>query len=123
MPSSRVVKPAIAEKTRKHFTAIALNLWGDREVTWLDGRRLSEKALGQALKVQFTPTLLFLGADGKQMLRLNGYQPPDRFEAVLDYVAGRHEGREPLSDWLKRVAKEPASPSRSAPPFGASGFA
>ncbi len=96
-------KPAIAEKTRKHFTAIALNLWGDREVAWLDGRRLSEKALGQALKVQFTPTLLFLGADGKQMLRLNGYQPPDRFEAVLDYLIEGRDKTEALADYLARV--------------------
>ena len=29
----------IVEKTRKHFVAIELNLWGDREVTWIDGRR------------------------------------------------------------------------------------
>jgi hypothetical protein len=25
---------------------IALNLWGDREVTWVDGRRMTEKQLG-----------------------------------------------------------------------------
>ncbi len=73
---------AITDKTRRHFVAIALNLWGDREVAWTDGRRMSEKALGRELRVQFTPTLLFLDEKGAVALRLNGYLPPHRFEAA-----------------------------------------
>ena len=26
----------IVEKMRRHFVAVALNIWGDRETTWLD---------------------------------------------------------------------------------------
>ncbi len=107
----------IVEKTRKHFVPIALNLYGDRETTWIDGRTMSEKALARALDVQFTPTVLFLDERGKVVVRLDGYYPPQRFEAVLDYVAGRHEGREPLADWLGRNAKEPASPRLVDEPF------
>ena len=35
---------SIVEKTRRHFVAVALNLWGDRETTWIDGRTMSESA-------------------------------------------------------------------------------
>lgn len=105
----------IVEKTRRHFLAIALNLWGDREVDWLDGRRLSEKALARELGVQFTPTLLFLGRDGNVALRLNGYQPPERFEAVLDYlIEGR---REPLADYLRTAVKEGGRERLGEQPF------
>lgn len=107
----------VVEKTRRHFVAIALNLWGDRETTWVDGRAMSEKALARALDVQFTPTVLFLDERGKVVVRLDGYYPPQQFEAVLDYVAGRHEGREPLADWLARAAKAPASPRLHDEPF------
>jgi len=107
----------VVEKTRRHFVAIALNLWGDRETTWIDGRAMSEKALARALDVQFTPTVLFLDERGKVVVRLDGYYPPRQFEAVLDYVAGRHEGREPLADWLARAAKAPASPRLHDEPF------
>jgi len=31
-------QPDIVATTRKHFVAIPLNIWGDREVTWTDGR-------------------------------------------------------------------------------------
>ncbi|MFO1282349.1 MAG: thioredoxin fold domain-containing protein [Burkholderiales bacterium] len=110
-------QPAIVDKTRRHFVAIALNLWGDRETTWIDGRTMSEKALARALDVQFTPTVLFLDERGGIVARLDGYWPPSRFEAVLDYVATRQERRESLASWLAREAKEPASPRLHDQPF------
>ena len=48
---------AIADKTRKHFDVIAINLWGDREVTDLLGKATTEKAFAKALRVQFTPNV------------------------------------------------------------------
>src|SRR6266576_2641666 len=59
----------IVEKTRRNFVAIALNIWGDREVTWLDGRTMSEKVLTRMLDVQFTPTLLFFDEKGTIVVR------------------------------------------------------
>ena len=97
-------------KTRAGFVAIALNLWGDRETTWVDGRTASEKELARRLEVQFTPTLLFLDERGQVVVRLDGYWPPQRFDAVLDYVASKREKTEPLTDWLARNAREAASP-------------
>jgi thioredoxin-related protein len=108
---------AIVEKTRRHFVAIALNIWGDREVTWPDGRTMSEKELARALKVQFTPTLLFLDERGAVALRLNGYYAPHRFDAVLDYVAGRMEKKLPLAEYLAANAREAASPQLADEPF------
>ena len=99
----------IADKTRRHFVAIALNLWGDREVVWLDGRRMSEKALGRELRVQFTPTLLFLDEQGVVALRLNGYLPPHRFEAALDYAAGLAGKGMRYDEYIKTAIREAAS--------------
>jgi thioredoxin-related protein len=108
---------AIVEKTRRHFVAIALNIWGDREVTWTDGRTMSEKALARALKVQFTPTLLFLDERGAVAVRLNGYYAPHRFEAALDYVIGRMEKKVSLADHLATKAHEAANPWLADEPF------
>ena len=107
----------IVEKTRRHFVAIALNLWGDRETTWVDGRARSEKALARFLDVQFTPTLLFLDERGAVVARLNGYYPPHRFEAVLDYVSGKRERRESLGAYLARQTRGhgQCAPGRRAP--------
>jgi thioredoxin-related protein len=99
----------IVDKTRRHFNAIAINLWGDREVTWIDGKSRSEKAFAAALKVQFTPTLLFFDEKGHVVLRLNGYYPAHKFRVALDYVAGRNEGKLPFSEYLRRHVRESAS--------------
>ena len=108
---------AIVDKTRRHFVAIALNLWGDREVTWTNGRTMTEKALARALKVQFTPTLLFLDERGAVAVRLNGYYAPHRFEAALDYVTGKMEKKLPLADYLAAKAHDAANPWLADEPF------
>ena len=106
----------IVDKTRRHFVPIALNLWGDREVRWLDGRAMSEKELGRTLGVQFTPTILIFDEAGSVIVRLDGYYPPQRFEAVLDYAAGRLEKRIALAEHLRAV-KEKASARLHEQPF------
>jgi thioredoxin-related protein len=107
----------IVDKTRRNFVPIALNLWGDREVTWVDGRRMSEKELGRLLQVQFTPTLLFFNEKAEVIVRLNGYQAPHRMEAALDYVATRLETKQPFADYMQRAANESASPTLHDEPF------
>jgi len=107
----------IVDKMHKHFVAIALNIWGDREVTWLDGRKMTERALSRALDVQFTPTLLFFDEQGRVVARLNGYYAPHRFEAVLDYVAAKRERQETLAAYLARKTPDPASATLADEPF------
>ena len=75
---------AIVEKTRRHFMAIDINIFGDREVTWTDGRRMPEKQFAALMKVQFTPTLIFFDEKAEVAHRINGYLPPERFLAALD---------------------------------------
>src|SRR6266849_8590797 len=89
-------QPRIVQKTRSKFVALALNIWGDRQVTGLDGRAVPEKEFARAMRVQFTPTVLFLDESANEVARLNGYYPPHRFEAALDYVAARLEGKQPF---------------------------
>ncbi|HXZ48057.1 MAG TPA: thioredoxin fold domain-containing protein [Usitatibacter sp.] len=111
-------QPDIVELTRRRFVAIALNIWGDREVTWVDGRRTSEKELARALRVQFTPTLLFLDEKGAIVLRLNGYSPPGSFRVALEYAGLPGTPRESFTDYLARRVREPGpgGPAAGAPP-------
>ncbi|HET9699683.1 MAG TPA: thioredoxin fold domain-containing protein [Burkholderiales bacterium] len=113
----------IADTTRARFDAIALNIWGDREVTWTDGRKRTEKEFASLLKVQFTPTVLFLDERGEVVLRLNGYYPPHKFAAALDFASGRSPAGVPFPEYLRQAAAEPASgrlhdePFLAKPPF------
>ena len=77
------------EFIQKHFSAIAVNLKGDREITMTEDETLLEKELSQKLKVQYTPTIIFFGEDGKQVFRTNGYRTPKAFRHVLEYVVSQ----------------------------------
>ena len=99
----------IEAKTRRHFEVVAINMWGDREVTGFDGGMTTEKAFARALRVMFTPTLLFLNERGAVVLRINGYYPPHKFSTALDYAAV-HNGSEPtFREYLAEQAPAPAA--------------
>jgi len=99
----------IEEKVKKYFDVITINMWGDRQLTYVDGKQYTEKSLALALKVQFTPTVLLFNETGKVVLRLNGYRSPQRFSVDLDYVALHKENKIGYREYVK--ANLPATPS------------
>lgn len=110
-------EPDIVAATRRHFTPIALNIWGDREVTWVDGRKLTEKELAKILRVQYTPTLLFFDEEGHVVLRLNGYYPPEKMRPALAYVSQRLEKGQSFTDYLAGARPEQGDARLAAQPF------
>lgn len=98
----------IADKTRQYFDVVSINLWGDKEVTVGD-KTYSEKEFAEALKVQYTPTLLFFSEDNKIVFRANGYYPPEKFSALLDYVGKKQEKNLSYQDYMEKINPEPAS--------------
>jgi thioredoxin-related protein len=99
----------ITDKVAKHFVAIGFDLFGDREVIWFDGKLRREKELAKFLKVQFTPTVLLLDEKGNTIARINGYYPPHRFAAALDYSAQRLERKLAFAEHMKSVPQIGAS--------------
>ena len=99
----------IEGKTRQYFDVVAINMWGDSMLTNLDGLDVTEKAFSVGLKIQFTPTLLFLDESGKVALRTNGYYPPHKFIAALDYVIEKRENELRFADYL--AARNPQKAS------------
>lgn len=76
--------PAIVERMRGELVAVAINVRGDREVTWADGRKLTEKTLTSRLGIRGTPTLVFFDEKAGVALRSTGYLGPEEFSRVLD---------------------------------------
>lgn len=102
--------PAMRDYIIENFDGISLNMWGDREVVSISGNAFTEKTFAAALKVQYTPTLVFLDENGKVALRLNGYYPPSDFRAALDFVARKLEKQMSFADFrLARLGKSDGS--------------
>jgi len=109
--------PAVVDYIRENFNVIQLNLWGDREVTDLDGQVTTEKQLARKYRVQFTPTIQFLpatitDADTKpghdaEVWRLLGYWKPFHFKNSFVYVRTKGYEKQPnFQRWLQSLAEE-----------------
>lgn len=95
----------IVDYMKKHFLTLHLNLWGDREVTDLDGTVTSEKNLAIKWGVRYTPTMTFLpetldqakGKSGRDVAvhTLFGYFYPFHFMTTLQYVVEKGYETEP----------------------------
>ncbi len=94
----------IVETMQASLESIAINMWGDREIVTIEGKTYTEKTLAAALRVHYTPTLIFLDEQGKVALRLNGYYPPDEFRLALAYVAGHKETGISFHDYMAERA-------------------
>ncbi len=92
----------VLDYTRRHFDLVAIDIWGDQEVTTIDRQTLSERDFALREETNFTPSLLFYDQDGQLALRLRGYYPPYQFRAALEYVADGHYRRESFRDYLAR---------------------
>lgn len=99
---------AISDKTQKYFDVVAINIWGNNEIVVGDDE-LTEAEFSSALKVQYTPTLIFFNEDNKVVYRANGYFPPEKFHTVLDYVGQKMEKKISYQDYLAKVDPQPSS--------------
>lgn len=52
--------PEVAQYIKENFHVVQFNLFGDEEVTDMDGEALSEKLAARKWAVVFTPTMLFM---------------------------------------------------------------
>lgn len=95
-------RPDIAEYARRHFAFTAIDIWGTEEVTDFQGNVLTEQAFADRERGDFTPSLVFLDANGQEVFRLRGFYPPYQFRAALEYVADGHHARETFRDFLAR---------------------
>ena len=93
----------IERYTNSNFDVLAIDIHGQKRVTDLQGREMSEKEFADKEKVNLTPTLVFYDKEGIEALRLQGYYPPYKFRAALEFVADEHYRDEPFRDYLQRA--------------------
>jgi len=98
--------PEIEKRLRKQFDVLGMEVIDDAEITDADGNKYLVKDFLKKYKAYVTPTLLFFGKDGKLLLRITGYYPPDKFRKVLDYFEGSHFENE---SWRTYFAKQEAA--------------
>ena len=98
----------IVDRMQQKFDLVSINMWGDREVIQDGGNTFTEKTLAEALRVNYTPTMLFFNESKKVALRLDGYVSPERMRVAMDYVSAKLDASKSFVDF---VAEKSAAPS------------
>ena len=114
--------PRIASRVHSHFDSVGLEIFDDSEMVDLLGASLRIKQFAKREGVEYSPTLLFYGENSERLLRAVGYQSPERFGTILDYLIGRHYRSETFRDYVnglaaKASASHPALELRADPLF------
>ena len=92
--------PVLQKRVRDHFISLGLEIFDDRLMTGPDGTELSIKAFAEQQGAGMAPTLLFFDTDGRRTLRAVGYQTPERFALILDYLISGQPATQSFRDYL-----------------------
>ena len=102
-----------------NFDVIAINIKGDREVAFNEEVTLSEKALADLVKVNYTPTTVFLNQENQVVLKLNGYRSVEKFGQTLRYVQQKKYTEMKLADYIEQQQVAAQYQLRNHPLFAA----
>lgn len=97
--------PQIQQRLRKNFDSLGLEVVGNTEITDVDGKVYVLKDFLKKYKAYVTPTLLFFGKDGKLLLKITGYYPPEKFTLALDYLEGGYYANTSWRDYYAARSK------------------
>ena len=108
---------AIVARLSKNFDVIQLDIWGGREVAGFNGEHLTEKQLARQLRVQFSPTIVFYDAKGKEIYRMAGLHKPAAFKTELDFLSSRAYERMSFRGYTSRQPPMTVSKDMLDEPF------
>lgn len=95
---------------RRHFDAIALEMFSDIEMVGPKGMAMQVKRFVKRERATFSPTVIFYDLNGNPVFRMVGYYPRDRFKRALDYVIEEAYRIQTFKNYLNN---EPGGPMRS----------
>jgi thioredoxin-related protein len=104
--------PKIAALVQEKFSSLGLEIFDDAEMVTPTGETMAVKHFAKKEGVGFAPTLLFYDNQGKRVLRQVGYQAPQRFLHLMDYVAENHYQSQNLRDFI--ISKQVKNPTAYA---------
>jgi len=108
-----LAKPDIAKRVQDSFDAVGMDIFSDNEMQDPTGKAHVVKDFVTIKKANYSPTMIFYGKGGRELLKIVGYYPPDKFRQVLDYLDGEHYERETLYVYMKRKKEKPGLVSAS----------
>lgn len=95
--------PTLRQRVQDNFVAVGLEIFDDVLMTDHRGSEVPIKAFAESQGAGMAPTLLFYGPDHDLIFRAVGYQSPERFGHILDYLVGGSHRDIGFRDYLARI--------------------
>lgn len=104
MLDSNFVKGAkLQPYIQENFDVIGIDIKGSKEIVVNEDLTLTEKEYAEHLKVQYTPTILFLDQNNEVVVRVNGYRSSENFKYILDFVKNKEYKNMSLTEYIEKV--------------------
>ncbi len=86
-----------------NFDVIGIDIKGARELYIDEDTTMIEREYAAHLKVQYTPTILFLNQENEVVVRVNGYRSPENFQHIVDFVKNKEYENMSLTEYVEKV--------------------
>ncbi|MFC1561375.1 thioredoxin family protein [candidate division KSB1 bacterium] len=95
----------VVDYINEHYVAVKLNAESDNRIHYMDNN-LTQRELSYAMQVVSYPTTVFLKADGKPIIRLPGYVPPETFRDIIEFINMGDYNKMSFEEWQKSKIKQ-----------------
>ncbi len=79
-------EPRIDKYFSRHFVMLQSDIRGDLEMLAPDGKAMTQKEFARQKRVRATPVFLFFDLEGKDVVRVTGFQDAETFLTTGRYV-------------------------------------
>jgi len=93
--------PAVKQAYSKNYVLVYVNSESMDRLTLPSGERITEMQLGERMNTLGTPVFFFLEPDGKQILKVYGYQDPKRLLTMDSYIQSGNYDKVSFSDFKR----------------------
>lgn len=107
--TSSLHDPEIGGLLQKDFDAVGFEMFDDKEIVDPKGEQISIKKFVKREGTNFTPTIMFYDTDGNQVFRKSGYQSPERFVKIMQYVREQHYKNTSFTAFINNAEKKMAT--------------
>ena len=89
----------------KRFNVVQIDMWSNKMLTDLSGRKVSMQTLAKEMSVQYAPSMVFINGKGKEVFRIEAYLKAFHTQSVLDYIAsGAYETQPEFQRYISERA-------------------
>jgi len=98
--------PKVKEYYTKNFYMVLIDIKGANPVVDFQGRELTEKEFSHRYRVRATPQFLFVDEEGRDVLKLVGYYPPEDWFLIGRYIVEDHYKKVSLYRFIREERKK-----------------